>query len=59
MSAAGLSVLAMQLLAEQDVFGAEELVPASPVEIENAVKVVFNATGYRVRDLPITADKLL
>lgn len=49
----------MQLLAEQDVFGAEELVPASPVEIENAVKVVFNATGYRVRDLPITADKLL
>jgi xanthine dehydrogenase YagT iron-sulfur-binding subunit len=47
MSAAGLSVLAMQILAEQEVFAVagEEFVPAMPAEIENAVKVVFKVNG--------------
>ena len=46
MSAAGLSVLAMQMLAEQDVFAAsEEFVSAMPAEIENAVKVAFKVNG--------------
>ena len=45
-AAAGLSVLAVQMLAEQQTFAATgEFSPAAPAEIENGVKVVFKVNG--------------
>ncbi len=48
-SVAGLGVLALQILAEQDAFAAADFIPGNvspaPLSIENAIKVAFKVNG--------------
>lgn len=48
-STAGLGILALQILAEQDAFAAADFIPGNvspaPLSIENALKVVFKVNG--------------